>query len=137
MEPSKRTKWDLIYIGIAELISSASHAKRQKVGCVLVKNDRVISFGYNGTPSGFDNTCESNGVTKKEVLHAESNAIAKCAQSNESTNGSVLYCTLSPCFDCSKLIIQSGVQRVVYRVKYRCDEGLKLLTKAGIENYAI
>jgi dCMP deaminase len=119
-------------MGTAELISSASHAKRKKVGAIIVKDNRIISTGYNGTPSGFDNECEINDVTKLEVLHAESNAIAKCAKSNESTEGSIMYVTLAPCFNCSKLIIQCGINQVFYKEDYTNDEGLKLLKKANI-----
>jgi dCMP deaminase len=122
-------------MSIAELIGSASYANKKKVGAILVKNGRIISTGYNGTPSGFDNQCEIDGITKKEVLHAESNAITKCAKSNESTQGSTMYITLSPCFECSKLIIQSGINKVYYKEQYRDTDGIKLLKKAGIEIY--
>jgi dCMP deaminase len=132
---SKTDKWNKIYMGIAELISSASYANRKKVGCILVKNGRIISTGYNGTPSGFENQCEIDGITKKEVLHAESNAITKCAKSNESTQGSTIYITLSPCFECSKLIIQSGINKVYYKEQYIDTSGITLLKKAGIEIY--
>jgi len=132
---SKIDKWNKIYMSIAELIGSASYANKKKVGAILVKNGRIISTGYNGTPSGFDNQCEIDGITKKEVLHAESNAITKCAKSNESTQGSTMYITLSPCFECSKLIIQSGINKVYYKEQYRDTDGIKLLKKAGIEIY--
>ena len=124
--------WDNTYIEIAEIISKHSKAERKKVGAVLVKNNRIISIGYNGTPSGFDNTCEENGITKKEVIHAESNCITKCARSNESSDGSSLYVTLSPCMECSKLIIQSGIKEVFYKEEYRDTDGIKLLNKANI-----
>jgi dCMP deaminase len=124
-------------MGTAELISSASHANRKKVGAIIVKDNRIISTGYNGTPSGFDNQCEVNDITKPEVLHAESNAIAKCAKSNESTEGSTMYVTLSPCFNCSKLIIQCGIKQVFYKEDYTNDEGLKLLKKANIYVFKI
>jgi dCMP deaminase len=124
--------WHNTYIEIAETISKHSKAERKKVGAVLVKNNRIISIGYNGTPSGFDNTCEENGITKKEVIHAESNCITKCARSNESSDGSSLYVTLSPCMECSKLIIQSGIKEVFYKEEYRDTDGIKLLNKANI-----
>lgn len=124
---------DLFYINLAKAVSTASYAKRLKVGAVLVKNGNIIAFGYNGTPSGFDNTCEINEVTKSEVLHAESNAIAKCAKSEHSSEGATLYVTDSPCFECAKLIIQAGIKRVVYDADYRLDDGVVLLKKAGIE----
>jgi dCMP deaminase len=124
---SKTDKWHKIYMETAEIISSASHANRRKVGAIIVKDNRIISFGYNGTPSGFDNDCEINNITKPEVLHAESNAIAKCAKSNESTNGSAMYITLAPCFECSKLIIQCGITDLYYRYDYKDQNGIKLL----------
>jgi dCMP deaminase len=134
---SKKRKWQDIYMRIAYEVSSASHAQRKKVGAIIVKENRIISYGYNGTPYGFDNACEEDGVTKKEVLHAESNAITKCAMSNESTKDAYLYTTMSPCYDCAKLIIQSGIKAVYYKEKYADIEGIKLLTKAGIEVNAI
>lgn len=138
MEPlSKKYKWDKIYMNIAREISSASHANRKKVGSIIVKDNRIISYGYNGTPYGFDNTCEENGVTKKEVLHAESNAITKCAMSTDSTKGSTMYTTMSPCYNCAKLIIQSGIKEVCYSEEYNDKEAIQLLINAGIEIYAI
>jgi dCMP deaminase len=133
----KINKWDNIYMGVAELISSASHCKNKQVGCVIVKNNSIISFGYNGTPRGFDNECEEFGHTKTIVLHAESNAISKCAMSTESTLDASIYCTLSPCLECAKLIIQSGIKKVVYKELYRCQKGIELLKKAEIEIYDI
>jgi dCMP deaminase len=130
MEPSK--KHDL-YMRIADAVALSSHCKRSKVGCIIVKNDNIIGIGYNGTPSGFENDCECNNVTKDEVLHAESNAIAKCAKSTISSLGSTMYCTLMPCYNCAKLIIQSGIKKVIYKEDYRDDSGVKLLTKANIE----
>jgi len=118
---------------IAEAVALSSHCKRSKVGCIIVKNDNIIGIGYNGTPSGFDNDCECNNVTKQEVLHAESNAIAKCAKSTISSVGSSMYCTLMPCYSCAKLIIQSGIKKLIYKEEYRDDSGIKLLTKANIE----
>ncbi|NBP70427.1 MAG: CMP deaminase [Cytophagia bacterium] len=110
---------DLFYMQIAEIVSEQSKCKRAQVGAILVKEGNVIAIGYNGTPSGFCNDCESQDVTLPEVLHAESNAIAKCARSTSSADGSTLYTTLSPCFECCKLIIQAGISRVVYKELYR------------------
>ena len=110
---------DLFYMQIAEIVSQQSKCKRAQVGAILVKEGNVIAIGYNGTPSGFCNDCESQDVTLPEVLHAESNAIAKCARSTSSADGATLYTTLSPCFECSKLIIQAGISRVVYKELYR------------------
>lgn len=129
---SKSSDWHKTYLEIAKLIANHSHANRKKVGAILVKAGRIISTGYNGTPSGFDNNCEIDGVTKPEVLHAESNAIAKCAKSVESSEGAILYVTLSPCFECCKLIIQSGIKEVYYSEIYRDPSGLDLLKKANI-----
>jgi dCMP deaminase len=125
--------WHNTYIEIAETISKHSKAERKKVGAVLVKNNRIISIGYNGMPSGFDNTCEENNITKKEVIHAESNCITKCARSTETSEGATLYVTLSPCMECSKLIIQSGIKEVIYKDEYRDKDGLILLSKANIK----
>lgn len=121
------------YMGIAFEISYASHATRSKVGCVIVKEDNIIGFGYNGTPRGFDNTCEVDGVTKQEVLHAESNAISKCSQSTLSSKGADLYTTSSPCPECCKLIIQAGIARVFYTDEYHNQDGLIWLQQAGIK----
>lgn len=129
---SKSNNWHKTYLEIAQLIGNHSYAERKKVGAIIVKAGRIISTGYNGTPSGFDNICEVNGTTKPEVLHAESNAIAKCAKSVESSEGSVLYVTLSPCFECCKLIIQSGIKEVYFSEMYRDPSGLELLSKANI-----
>lgn len=122
-----------MFMAMARSCTLASKAVRKKVGCVVVKNGQVISNGFNGTPSGFDNTCEVNNVTKPEVLHAESNALMKLAQSTNSSTGSTMYLTCSPCFDCAKLIIQAGVERVVYEESYRKLDGLELLQKANIQ----
>lgn len=129
--------WHNTYMGIAELISKHSYAERKKVGAILVKNNTIISIGYNGTPSGFDNICEENNITKQEVLHAESNCISKCAKSTESTKDSIMYVTLSPCFECAKLIIQCGISEVYYKHKYRDISGIQLLKKANINCYEI
>ena len=128
---------DTTYMKMAGCWATLSKAQRKQVGCLIVKNGTIISDGYNGTPSGFDNTCEliqhEHLVTKPEVLHAESNAISKLAKSTQSSNGATLYATCSPCLECSKLIIQSGIIRVVYGEKYRSNDGLDLLKKAGIK----
>jgi len=120
------------YLKICQIISKESYCNNKKVGCIIVKNGNIISMGYNGTPTGFDNKCEINGKTKKEVLHAESNAITKCAKSNYSTQGGSLYCTLSPCVECSKLIIQSGINKVYYIEEYKCKKGVELLNKCKV-----
>ena len=121
-----------MYMDVAITISKYSKCKRKQVGCIIVKNESIIAIGYNGTPSGFDNCCEENDVTKKIVLHAESNAISKCSKSTISSQGATMYLTLSPCFDCAKLIIQSGIKRVVYKETYRETDALDLLQKANI-----
>lgn len=119
---------------MAEIWSRNSYCKRRKVGALIVKDKMIISDGYNGTPSGFENICEDeNGVTKPYVLHAEANAITKVAKSGNSSSGATLYVTASPCMECSKLIIQSGIQRVVYRDAYRLQDGIELLRRAGID----
>lgn len=124
---------DIVYMNIAGEVSQLSKAKRKKVGAIIVKDNNILSFGYNGTPSGFDNTCEHNDITNWHVLHAESNAIAKVANSTQSSKGSTLYCTLSPCDECSKLIIQAGVIRVVYKDIYeKSTRGLELMKQSGI-----
>ena len=118
---------------MAEIWAQNSYCKRRKVGALLVKDRMIISDGYNGTPSGFENICEEDGVTKPYVLHAEVNAITKVAKSGNSSEGATLYVTASPCMECSKLIIQSGIKRVVYRDEYRITDGIDLLRRAGIE----
>lgn len=119
---------------MAETWAENSYCKRKKVGALLVKNKMIISDGYNGTPSGFENICEEkNGTTKPYVLHAEANAITKVAKSNNSSEGATLYVTTSPCMECSKLIIQAGIKRVVFKDKYRITLGIDLLEKADIE----
>lgn len=122
------------YIQICDIIANESKANRYKVGAILVKDGNIISMGYNGTPNGFDNCCEDeDGNTKAEVLHAESNAITKCAKSTKSSENSILYCTLSPCVECAKLIIQSGIKEVYFKEFYRDTKGLILLSKANIK----
>ena len=126
-------KFDPSYLEMAEIWAQNSYCKRRKVGALLVKDRMIISDGYNGTPSGFENICEEDGVTKPYVLHAEANAITKVAKSGNSSEGATLYVTASPCLECSKLIIQSGIKRVVYRDEYRLTDGIDLLRRAGIE----
>ena len=118
---------------MAEIWAKNSYCKRRQVGALLVKDNMIISDGYNGTPSGFENVCEENGVTKPYVLHAEANAISKVAKSGNNSLGATLYVTASPCIECAKLIIQSGIKRVVYKDEYRLTDGVDLLTRAGIE----
>lgn len=126
-------KFDSRYIEMASVWAKNSYCRRRQVGALLVKDRMIISDGYNGTPSGFENVCEDeNGVTKPYVLHAEANAITKVAKSGNSSAGATLYVTASPCVECSKLIIQSGIKRVVYRDEYRLTDGVDLLRRAGI-----
>lgn len=130
----KQLTLDKRYIRMASIWAENSYCTRRQVGALIVKNQRIISDGYNGTPSGFENICEDeNNVTKPYVLHAEANAITKIARSNNSSDGATLYVTASPCIECAKLIIQSGIKRVVYSEKYRLEDGLELLQRAGIE----
>lgn len=130
----KRFELDKRYLRMARIWSENSYAIRRKVGCLIVKDRMIISDGYNGTPSGFENICEDeNGVTKPYVLHAEANAITKIARSNNNADGATLYVTDSPCIECSKLIIQAGIKRVVYSREYRLTDGVDLLKRAGIE----
>ena len=127
-------KFDRSYLEMAQIWSRNSYCKRRQVGALIVKDRMIISDGYNGTPSGFENVCEDeNGVTKPYVLHAEANAITKVAKSGNSSQGATLYVTASPCLECSKLIIQAGIPRVVYSDEYRLTDGVDLLRKAGIE----
>ncbi len=126
-------KFDRSYLEMAEIWARNSYCKRRKVGALLVKDRMIISDGYNGTPSGFENICEEDGVTKPYVLHAEANAITKVAKSGNSSQDATLYVTASPCLECSKLIIQAGIRRVVYRDEYRLTDGIDLLRRAGIE----
>ena len=131
---NKQTILDLRYLRMARIWAENSYCVRRKVGALVVKDKMIISDGYNGTPSGFENVCEDdNNVTKPYVLHAEANAITKLARSSNNSDGSTLYVTAAPCIECSKLIIQSGIKRVVYGEKYRLEEGLDLLRKANIE----
>lgn len=130
----KQPKFDKRYLEMARIWGENSYCKRKKVGALIVSNKMIISDGYNGTPSGFENICEDeNNRTKPYVLHAEANAITKVAKSNNSSENATLYITTSPCLECAKLIIQSGIKRVVFSEKYRNQEGLKLLERAGIE----
>ena len=129
----KQLAIDKRYLKMARIWASNSYCIRRQVGALLVKDKMIISDGYNGTPSGFENECEDeHDITKSYVLHAEANAITKVAKSNNSSDGSTLYITTSPCMECSKLIIQSGIIRVVYQEKYRITDGLDLLERAGI-----
>ena len=133
-EEEKQYRLDRRYLRMAHIWAENSYCKRRKVGALVVKDKMIISDGYNGTPSGFENICEDeNQVTKSYVLHAEANAITKLARSNNNSEGSTLYVTASPCIECSKLIIQAGIKRVVYAEKYRLTDGLNLLKRAGIE----
>ena len=156
-------KWDTLYIDLADRIGQMSHAVRCKVGAVVVKDRNILAFGYNGTPSGMNNCCENEEhkyptqyesplhytdqgfrwddlnerftklTTKPEVLHAESNAIAKLARSTQSADGATVYVTLSPCFECAKLMIQSGIKRVVYKEKYRDEQPITFLKENNVE----
>jgi len=133
-EMESNNKLDLRYLRMARIWSENSYCVRRQVGALVVKNKMIISDGYNGTPSGFENVCEDeNGVTKPYVLHAEANAITKIARSGNNSEGATLYVTDSPCIECSKLIIQSGIRRVVYARDYRLTDGIDLLRRAGIE----
>ena len=130
----KQFTLDKRYIRMASIWAENSYCTRRQVGALIVKDKMIISDGYNGTPSGFENICEDNtGVTKPYVLHAEANAITKIARSGNSSDGATMYVTASPCIECAKLIIQSGIKRVVYSVKYRLEDGLELLKRANIE----
>lgn len=130
----KKTLLDIRYLRMAKIWSENSYCTRRKVGALLVKDNMIISDGYNGTPSGFENKCEdSDGRTFPFVLHAEANAITKVARSHNSSEGSTLYITASPCMECAKLIIQAGIRRIVFSEFYRISEGIDLLNQAGIE----
>lgn len=134
MEKQKRNKYDKAYLRIASEWSKLSYCQRKQVGAIIVRDRMIISDGYNGTPSGFENNCEDEeGLTKWYVLHAEANAISKVARSTQSCENATLYITLSPCRECSKLIHQSGIKRVVYQNGYRDTSGIDFLEKAGIE----
>ena len=131
---NKQIELDKRYLRMARIWSENSYCTRRKVGALIVKDKMIISDGYNGTPSGFENVCElEDGTTKGYVLHAEANAITKIAKSGNNSDGATIYVTTSPCLECAKLIIQSGIKRVVYSEKYRIDDGIKLLERAGIE----
>lgn len=130
----KQELLDKRYMRMAFVWAENSYCKRRKVGALLVKDKMIISDGYNGTPSGFENVCEDeNDITKPYVLHAEANAITKVARSNNSSDGATLYVTSSPCIECAKLIIQAGIRRVVYSDNYRLSDGIDLLKSAGVE----
>ena len=130
----KQLNLDKRYLRMAKIWAENSYCQRRKVGALIVKEKMIISDGYNGTPSGFENVCEDeNNITKPYVLHAEANAITKIACSNNSSKDATLYVTASPCIECAKLIIQSGIKRVVYSQQYRLDDGIQLLKKAKID----
>lgn len=132
--PDKQLRYDKAYLRMATEWAKLSHCNRKQVGAIIVKDNIIIADGFNGTPSGFDNCCENdNGDTHWYVLHAEANAILKLARSNNRGNNSTLYITLSPCRDCSKLVLQAGIKRVVYMNGYKDTTGVDFLTKSGIE----
>lgn len=134
MKTEKQELLDYRYLRMARVWAENSYCKRRRVGALVVKEKMIISDGYNGTPSGFENICEDeNGITKPYVLHAEANAITKLARSGNNSDSSTLYVTASPCIECAKLIIQAGIKRVVYGEKYRLTEGIDLLRRANIE----
>lgn len=131
---NKQYLLDQRYLRMARIWAENSYCKRRQVGCLVVKDKMIISDGYNGTPSGFENVCETpENVTKPYVLHAEANAITKLARSANSSDGATLYVTAAPCLECAKLIIQSGIKRVIYSEHYRLEDGVDLLRRAGIE----
>ena len=131
---AKQLRYDKAYLKMAREWGKLSHCQRKQVGALIVKDSMIISDGYNGAPSGFDNCCEDEeGKTLWYVLHAEANAIMKVAKSTNNSNGATLYITLSPCKECSKLVFQSGIRRVVYMRGYKDDAGIKFLDKAGVE----
>ena len=134
-DKEKQRTLDWRYMRMADIWAENSYCQRRKVGALIVKDKMIISDGYNGTPVGFENVCEDDesGLTKPYVLHAEANAITKIARSGNCSDGATLYVTTSPCIECSKLIIQAGIKRVVYREKYRVTDGLDLLERAGVE----
>lgn len=130
----KQTKLDQRYLRMANIWAENSYCARRKVGALIVKDKMIISDGFNGTPAGFENICEDeNGVSKPYVMHAEANAITKIARSNNSSEGATMYVTASPCIECAKLIIQAGIQRIVYGEQYRLNDGIELLERAGIK----
>ena len=127
-------KQDKLYMELANVVGQNSYSKRFKCGAIIVKDDNILAFGYNGTPRGWNNCCEDDAnKTKREVLHAESNAIAKVARTTSSAEGSTLYVSLSPCYDCAKLIHQAGVVRVVYETPYRISDGIEFLKECGVK----
>ncbi len=129
----KQHEVDVRYLRMAKIWAENSYCKRRQVGALIVKNQMIISDGYNGTPAGFENICEDdNNRTKPYVLHAEANAITKVAASNNNSTGATIYVTSSPCIECAKLIIQAGIKRVVFSEKYHTEEGINLLERAGI-----
>lgn len=131
---SKQSLLDYRYLRMARIWAENSYCRRRQVGALVVKDKMIISDGYNGTPSGFENVCEDEtGTTFPYVLHAEANAITKLARSSNNSDGATLYVTASPCIECAKLIIQSGIRRVVYAEKYRLTDGIDLLKKAGVK----
>jgi dCMP deaminase len=134
MKEEKQLRFDRRYLEMARIWAENSYCQRRKVGALVVKEGMIISDGYNGTPSGFENVCEDdNGVTKPYVLHAEANAITKLARSSNNSEGATIYITASPCIECAKLIIQAGIKRVVYGENYRLTDGIDLLKRAGVE----
>ena len=131
---SKQQKLDERYLRMARIWAENSYCQRRQVGALVVKDKMIISDGYKGTPTGFENVCEvENNVSQHDVLHAEANAITKLARSNNNSDGATIYITASPCIECAKLIIQAGIKRVVYGEKYRLTDGIDLLKRAGIE----
>ena len=133
MDKEKQLRYDRVYLKMAETWASLSHCQRKQVGALIVKDGMIISDGYNGTPSGFDNCCEDEqGNTHWYVLHAEANAILKVSKSTNSALGATLYLTLSPCKDCAKLVLQSGIKRVVFASCYKDDSGINFLKHAGV-----
>lgn len=134
MPHKKQTQYDIAYLRMAQEWSKLSYCKRRQVGALIVKDKMIISDGYNGTPTGFENICEDDeGFTKWYVLHAEANAILKVASSTQACNGATLYITMSPCQQCSKLIHQAGIKRLVYYIEYKDNSGLQFLERAGVE----
>ena len=130
----KQLRYDTAYLKMALEWAKLSHCERKQVGALIVKDRMIISDGYNGTPTGYDNCCEDDeGITRWYVLHAEANALTKIAKSNHNADGATLYITLSPCKECSKLILQAGIKRVVYLNSYKDDSGLKFLKQSGVE----
>lgn len=134
LDEEKQAQLDNRYLRMARIWAENSYCKRRQVGALVVKDKMIISDGYNGTPSGFENVCEDDSnVTYPYVLHAEANAITKLARSNNNSDGATLYVTDSPCIECAKLIIQAGIKRVIYGREYRLTDGIELLSKAGVD----